>query len=391
MPVRINATRDFYYSLKREIDELYFAVAIRNFGAGLVGIFIPIYVYLYTQSVPAVFIFYLAQFAGHALLAPFAARLLSRWGVKKMMAAANPFLAAYLVLIVLADSYGVTMLVWAVAAKIIYLALYLPAEDIDFSRFAREGHRGRQIGNINIIASIANTIAPLVGGFTIVAFGFLPAFTASAILMTLSSVPLFFSREVYETYTVGWKQSFTRLFAKQNRRDTAVFFLKGVEETAGIAFWPLFVFAVIGEFKTIGLITSASLLVVLFFTYFIGRMSDYRGERKVIGLASLVHGSAWILSTFITTPLEYLIGSSFLGLAGTANRLPFASLIFKKARERGDGIDEYLTGYEIGVEMGLVATLGVSILLWQIGVTSWLVYFGMAAAAAVGFRLIREK
>lgn len=391
MPVRINATRDFYYSLKREIDELYWSVAIRNFGGGLVSIFIPIYVYLYTKSVPAVFLFYLVQFAGHALLVPLTARLLPHWGVKKMMAAANPFLAIYLVLIALADTYGIAALVWAVVAKIIYLALYLPAEDIDFSRFAQEGHRGRQIGNINIIASIANTIAPMAGGFAIAAFGFLPAFTASGILMALSSVPLFFSREVYETYTVGWRQSFTRLFAKRNRRDMMVFFLKGVEETAGIAFWPLFVFVIIGEFKTIGLVTSASLLAVLFFTYFIGRMSDHEGERKIIGLASFIHGAAWIVSTFITTPLEYLIGSSFLGLAGTANRLPFMALIFKKARERGDGIDEYLAGYEIAVELGLVTTLAISILLWQMGVTSWLVYFGMAAAAALGFRLIREK
>ncbi len=391
MPVRINGAKDFYYSLKREIDELYWSIAIRNFGAGLVGIFIPIYIYLYTQSVPAVFLFYLAQFAGHALLVPLAARLLPYWGVKKMMAAANPFLAAYLILIALADTFGIAAIIWAVAAKIIYLALYLPAEDIDFARFASEGHRGRQIGNINIIASTANTIAPMVGGFTIAAFGFLPIFTASGILMALSSVPLFFSPEVYETYTLSWKQSFTRLFARRNRRDTMVFFLKGVEETAGIAFWPLFIFIVIGELRTIGSVTSVSLLAVLFFTYFIGRMSDHKGERKVIGLASFVHGLAWIINTFITTPMQYLVYSSFLGLAGTANRLPFMSLIFKKARQRGDGIDEYLSGYEIGVELGLVTTLAVSVLLWQIGITSWLVYFGMAAVAAAGFRLIKEE
>lgn len=391
MPHKINATNELVYSLKREVNELYWATAIRNFATGLVGVFVPISVYLYTQSVTGVILFYLAQYLGHMLLVPLGGKLLPRLGVKKMMAVANPFLAAYLVLLVMAEIYGLMALIAAVAAKIIYLVLFLPAQNIDFAKFAQDGERGKQVGNLNIIATLASSVAPLVGGFALLEFGFMPVFATAAILMIVSSVPLFFSPEVYETYTMSWWRSFTRMFSRRNRRDTLVFFFKGVEEAGALVFWPLFIYLVIENLETIGLITSLSLIAVLLFTYFVGRESDRRGERKVIARASIFHAFAWIVSAFIINPLQYLIYSSFLNLAATANRIPLSSLIYRKAQKRGHGVDEYLTGYEIGVEIGLVTTLALAAGLWGLGVTNWLVYFGIAAVGALGFRFIREK
>lgn len=390
MPSHERPIEQIQYSLKKEINELYWSIALRNFAIGMIGIFVPIYVFIYfNQSFRTTFIFYLCHFIGQILLTPFAARYLGKIGIKKSMAFGNPFLGLYLLFLILASKYGFIFIVLAVVAIIIYLSFFWPARHINFAKFVTSKKRCRQISKAHIIAALVGTIAPLIGGFIIYNFGFNVMFTISIVLLILSLIPLFFSPEVYEHYTLSWGQSFKKIFEKKNIRTSISFFFEGMEYLAGGFLFPMFIFIVIGNIETIGWVTSLSLIIALFFTYFIGWASDKKGSYKVISYASTVHFFVWLVNAFIATPLQYLIYSSFLRLAETANHLPFISIWYKKAQARNHGIDEYIVFHEIAHNFGRAAMALIIIISFTYGFTSFLFYFAIAGVSAFLFRLMK--
>ena len=390
MPSHERHIEQIQYSLKTEINELYWSIAIRNFSIALTIIFGPIYIYqLLGNSVPRAMFFYLAIFAGQALLVPLGAKLMGRIGLKKLMALSSPFLSLYFVFLVLAERGGVVYLALAAVSAIIVLITYWPARHVDFAKFATGRKRGRQIGVANILVAMGKMIAPLLGGIIIVNFGFSTVFIVAAILTLFSSIPLFFSREVYETYTLSWTQSFAKIFEKQNRRTSAAFFFEGIEYFVGIFLFPIFVFTIFNNIETIGWVTSLSLLAALIFTYVIGWLSDKRGDRKVIVFASVVHGFAWVINSFIRTPLQFVIYSSFFRLAETANHLPMISIFYERAKKKGHGIDEYIVFHEIAHNAGRVVMAIIVIVGFSLGFESWLFYFTLAGVGALFFRLMK--
>lgn len=391
MPTHERDIQQIHYSLKQEINELYLAIAIKNFAIGLIAIFTVIYVYLYfDQSIPKTFTFYLVQFLGQVLLLPLAAKLIHRVGIKKMMAIGTPFLAFYLISLALAQSYGFIFIVLAIITKIIYLTIFWPSRHIDFARFTQTAKRGRQIGLANIIITLVKIIAPLLGGLIIIQYGFIPLFVLAGILLIFSSIPLFFSPEVYETYTLSWRESFRYLIQKKNRRISLAFFLDGFEFSTAIFLFAIFIYLVIGKYETIGLVTSASLLATLIFTYIIGWLTDRHGSKKLISYASVIHGFSWLMNSFISSPFQYLIISSFYKLAETGNRLPFSTLFYKQAKDRGQGIDEYIVLHEISHNLGRVLMCAVVIIGFSLGFNNFLLYFALASLAAFGIRIIKK-
>ena len=379
------------YSLRREINEIYWSAAIVNFALGLVGIFVPIYLFLYFNSVVDTFAFYFALFLGHVLVVPLVGQLLKYLGAKKMVATSMPFLALYLISLSLLDvypEYSIWLLVGAGISHIIHMTFYSVGFQFDFAYFSEDGNRGKDIGTVNVLVALAKTIAPLIGGFLIVTFGFVNTFILASVLMIISSFPLFMSPEIYETYSVSWFKSFCDLFKKENIDDAMAYFFIGFEYAIALFLFPIFIYTVLGNFEVIGSITSASLVAALLFTYFIGKSIDKRGEHNIMSYASIVHAFAWIINSFIATPLQYFIYSSFLRLAEVANHLPMVSLFYRKAKQRKKGIDEYIVMQSIAHNSGRVFAFFLIVIGFCNGL-SFFTFFILAATSSLFFRLLK--
>ena len=392
MPLHEQQVVQIHYSLKREINELYWALALKGFATGLLGIFVPIYVFLYfDQSLVATLIFYAIQFAGHTLLVPWVAQLIKRLGVKKMMAIGNPFLAAYIILLAVAPGHGLVIIGLALLAKIIYMSFFWPAFHIDFARFVKEEQRGRQLGKAQVVVVIAKAAAPLLAGVAIVQFGFPVVFIVGALLIVLSSVPLFFSSEVYEEYTLSWTASFKSIFKPEHRRTGLAFFFQGFERVSGLVLFPIFIYTVVANLETIGWVTSFSLVFALATAYTVGWLSDKKGSSTVLDFSSIAHSFAWIINSFITTVSQFAIYSTFFRVTEIASILPFVATFYRRAKRAGHGIDEYVMFHEIVHNFGKLFFLGLVILGLSLGVTAWPVYFTITAVAALLFQLINRR
>lgn len=390
MPSHERYAEAFHYSLRQEINELYWVIAIRNFAVQMPGFFVPIFIFqLFNGSLPATFLFYAIQTSIQVLLVPLSAKLLGTLGVKKMMTLGSPFIGVYFIMLLLAKEFGLIFIILALLTKGFYLATYWPARHVDFARFAHEQKRSRQIGTGDIIKILIHSIAPLVGGLIIVHFGFGPLFVLSTVLLLGATLPLFRSREVYETYSLSWLETFKRAFARKDIRTSLAFFFEGIEYSTSIFLFPIFIFLIIGSYDTIGWITSASLAIAIVATYLVGRASDRHGSKKIISFSSIAHGFAWIFMSFIATPLQYFIYAGFFRIAETANHLPFISYFYKQAREQGHGIDEYIVRREIQHNLGRVAVFLLIALAFSLGVGSFFAFFVLAGISAFLMRIIK--
>lgn len=390
MPSHERHVEETHYSLHQEVSELYWVIALRSFAIQLPGFFVPIFVYLlFDQSMVATLIFYVVQFVGQVIFVPVAAKAFSRFGLKKLMAFGGPWIGVYLIMLALAQDYGMTFVVLAIVAKVIYLVMYWPARHTDFARFASRKHRGTQLGKAQIIATTLKALAPLLGGWIIVTFGFTSLFVLSGVLLLGATIPLFFSPEVYEHFSLNWRQSFTVMFKKKNRRSSLAFFIEGIEYSISVFLLPIFIYLVIGKFDVIGYVSSASLIIAIVATYYIGRATDRRGGVSVISLGSIAHAFGWIILSFIKTPFQYFIYASFYRIAETANHLPFTSVFYKKARERGHGIDEFIVFHEIAHNLGRVAILGFGVVMFANGSMPFMFFFIAAGVSALLYRIIK--
>jgi len=248
MAINNRQIENIHYSLKQEINELYVATAIKSFGVGLMAMFGAIFMYEYfAGSLGAVFTFYVIPYIAYVLLLPLVARLMSKVGLKRLMALGNPFIGLYLALLAFAPQGSVLFAGIAVLLKIVYLLLFWPARHTDFAKFASPEKRGRQIGLANILTSLVKVVAPLLGGIIITFFGFPALYVTAAILVVVSSIPLFKSDEVYAKYNLSWSQSWAAVFERHNIRATAAYFFEGVDYYVAGFLLPLFYFFVIGE------------------------------------------------------------------------------------------------------------------------------------------------
>ncbi len=389
MPDNVFSLEHIRHSFKQEMSELYWFSAIKNFGVGLLGIFVPIYVYVYFDgSVLFTAMFYAAQFLLQIIFLPIAAGLFYKIGLKRLISISHPFLALYLLFLSVAPQYGIVALIGAIISKVTYFVLFWPAYHIDFAKFIHKNKSGKEIGFVNIVISVMRTIAPLLGGYMIVIYGFAPLFVISSVFMIVSAFPLFMSSEVYERYTMDWRKAISYLFRKQNINSTTAFFFEGVESFIGLFLFPAFIMMTIGEINTIGWITSLTLVFATITTYIVGRSIDKRGENKLMVFGSVFHSMAWLLQLLITTPIQYMVFNSIFRLASTANRLPYMSVSYKKAHMKRHRIDEFIITREISVNAGRLSMALLVIIGASLGFNVFMVSFVIASISALLFRMV---
>jgi len=391
MPQHAHPAEEMHHLLSREINELYWSLALSNFSVGLVGLFVPIYMFQYFGgSFVAVFTFYIVQSIAQTILIPFSARLLHVWGLKKLIAIGRVFLAVYLMSLMLLGSFpGITFIVIATVAKIIFLITTPLALHTDFAKFTSGKKRGRQVSGAHIVTVLSRAAAPLIGGYIIVSLGYAPVYIVATMLLIISTAPLFFSEETYEHFSLNWGQSFARVFAKKNLRTSFAFFCEGAENVAGIFLFPIFLFLVIGKIDTLGWVTSLSLSLTFFISYFVGWITDKKGGRSVMSFTSVAHAFSWVVNAFIVTPFQFIVFSSFYRLAATGNRLPMTTLFYENAQKRGHGVDEYVVFHEIAHNLGRIFIFSVFIIGFAMGYTSFMFYFVLVGLAALLYRLMR--
>jgi len=352
----------------RKLNELYISIAIRSFALSMIAIFIPIYLLQLDYSLSSVLIFFAIVTGLHAVGTVPAAKIASKYGFKHLIFYSVPLLIVGYLGLYMLDVFNWLFYIVAICFGISN-ALFWIGFHVDFAKFSDKKHRGSEVGYASVATMVFNAIGPIVGGLVLVFIGFKILFVLGSVLLILSVVPLFFSRDIHDPITFSVKG----ILKGQKVKDALAFMGFGFENAVAKVIWPIFIFFVIlGEqYTTLGSIASLSLIFASVFVIIIGKFSDvYR--RTVLRISAIGNAIIWVIKSFVSTTLHVFVVDSFHGIAKSSTSIPFAALSYDKAN-KGD-IVKFTIYREFMINLGM--TILFIVMIFVADLTSSFVFGG---------------
>lgn len=366
-----------------EMNELYASLTLRAFAFGLVGIFVPIYIYNLGFSIAALAIFFIIDDIFRTIMYAPAAKLVARFGPKHLLIASYLLTFGYTILLFLLPESRWLLYPTAAFAGV-GAAMFWMACHIDTATVINAKRPTSEYGWIRNLTSMAAALAPLVGGLIASTYGIQYTLLGAAFGLLVAVYPLLKTLEP----AVPQRDVRLPLFKTAPRRHLAANFAMNFQSSVAILLWPLFIFLVVMSYESVGIIASASLLLLLVVTWVIGRLGDRGKNSQVLkigsGSRSVVH-----LARAFTGSFAGVLGVNMLGDVTDALAAVPYSVRFYEAARRSD-IAAYLVDMEIVGGFGktaawiafLIATFFVSL------PAALIITFVLAAAATPFLRLI---
>jgi len=320
----------------RELTELYASVAIKGFAVGLIGIFEPIYLYLFFgASLSKLFIYYGVVALLFALAVPLGAKLVAKIGIKHAMLTSVPFALLYFLGLWQIEALGMWFPV-LILLSVLYKISFWPAFHTDFTRFADRGRQGRQLSYRFVAGILSGAISPAIGGLILAAYGFPALFILVLILLFVSAGVLFFTPDVRESYHDSFEKTYQDMGARENRGKVLAFLGEGAESTIYLLIWPLFLFLIHLSFGVMGMVVSGAMLIGALFLIYLGRVVDSKGGAKVLRLGAVLNALTWPLKIFVVSPWTAFFAHTLHQFTRTTALLPLGALFYGWAGERAE-------------------------------------------------------
>ena len=190
-----------------ELSRIYFSTAIRFFAISLISLFVPLYLYkeigLSFQNTLYFYIFYSVIFA---IMSPVAAKFASKYGIKHSVLISIPFYLIFILLLNFLSSYQIPLMLLAFFLGS-SLAFYWIGMHLIFHNASHKNHRGEEFGKRAAVSILATLFGPILGGVLIKFMGFKFLFLLVAILLFISAIFLFMSKESHPNYHFSVRSS----------------------------------------------------------------------------------------------------------------------------------------------------------------------------------------
>jgi len=345
MPYRFSPEILLQYFLKRESTQFFVSVAIRYLALGMVGIYEPIFIYLYfNRSLPLTLLFWAGVYGLFGLLVVLGGKTMARIGLKHAMLISHFFFFGYYLSLFFV--YQIPYLILTAALfRAVGMILFWPAFHTDFVRFSEKDHRAAQVGKLSGISFTANIISPAIGGLILTNFGYLVLFIVVLITLLTSAFPLFLSKERHEIYTDSYKKAWQRI--KENKTISIGLASLGIEGANIMLLWPLFMFIVGINFERMGIITTFGLGVAALFAIYMGKLSQKKDKARLLNVGSFLLSLVWIIKYFVRDTFTAFLAHNFYRIAKTSAFIPFRTIIYDKASLKKSEADEFLIYREI--------------------------------------------
>lgn len=284
-----------------ELAEIYTSMSLRSLAFSLIGIFVPIFLYLEGVSVAGVLFFYVIFFAVRPILAFPTGMLIGRIGPKHTIAVSTVILVLFLFMLLSYPTMGwplaLLATVFTTANGLFFLALHT-----DFSKIQHNEHGGKELGWLTIFERLGSAIGPFVGG--VVASFIAPEATiVLAILVLIASlIPLFMTKEPIKTHQ---KVSYRGLNHKKYARNNFALAIFNIVISSNGIIWPLYVGVFVftdNAYAKLGVLVAISMAVSMFSARMFGKFIDGRKGRALLNYGSVMNFVLYVSRAFVTTP-----------------------------------------------------------------------------------------
>jgi len=327
---------------RKELTRIYLSSALRSFGLSLISLFVPLYLYkelgFTLAQTLGFFIFYSVIFA---IATPLAAKYCARFGVKHSVLLSVPFYLLFILALYLMPIFSTPLFIIATFLGM-SLGFYWMGMHHIFHKASNPKHRGEEVGKRIGISILATVIGPLIGGFLIKYFGFAVVFTLCGGVLVLSTIVLFMSKEKHVKYHFSIKS----VLDLHHWKNSLFFISKGSRIIADGVVWPLFIFFILDDYFSLGIIGSIIGGLTGMVAWLSGKYSDHIDKRKVAQIATVFDSVGWIFRALVVTPFHVFTTTIFSTFTQGIRDSPLSAIEYDKAK--GD-----VTGYFVYKEIYL--------------------------------------
>lgn len=348
MPNYLNHHIKLHHLHYTEINELYISLSLQAFSAGLVGIFVPIYLYTLGFSITQLALYFIFLALTRAVLQPTAAKLVMRYGPKHIIMTSYIILFCYMLMLYFLPANPqilyLAAIIGAVAENMFWMARH-----IDLATVTTNSNTTKEFSLLLIFSTFAQALAPLFGGLIASRFGMEYTLLGASIGLLVAVLPLLKTPEP----VVPKKAEFNLLKTAPQKHMIASFAINAQGIIAALQ-WPLFIFLIVQTYKDVGIVSSASLLIVVMVLIYLSRLKNRDKSNKMLKTGSNLRAGVHTARTF-TQSFPAAMGINILGdLTDTLVSVPYATRFYESAR-RYD-IHAYLTDMEIAACLGQAAS-----------------------------------
>lgn len=318
----------FYHHAKSarysEINEMYTSISLRAVATGLVGLFIPIYLYSIGYGVAEISIFFIISILVRQCVEIPNAILISRIGPKHMLAISNVVTALFMGCMYFIDvKPGLFFLAAALGG--ISESLFWLGYHLDLSIIKNNDQVSRQMSSMLILTKISSALGPLIGGIIATRYGIGYGFLLAIIMLIGSVIPLFLTKEVVHmpAFRLRDIQRLTTL------KDELAYLGMNVQDQIASFAWPLFIFLFLGSYESTGEVVSLALVAGIVVARIIGELGDEGKNNQILKLGSIITAAVHVMRSFVSS-----FGSAlFLNIANDLSYMminsPFMTMYYQ--------------------------------------------------------------
>jgi MFS family permease len=328
-----------------ELAEVYTSMSLRSFGFGVIGIFVPVFLYKNGVDLTGIFFFYALFFALRIPVAYIAAFVVARIGPKHSIAVSTILLVAFLMQLLSYPAFGWPLATLAFSFTIAN-GLFFVAYNVDFSKIKSNKHGGKELGWLYIFERAGSALGPFVGGLLatfvspLLTIGF-----AMAVLLG-SLVPLFFTNEPVKVHQ---KITFKGFKWKNHKRDFMALAAFNVENVATGVMWPLLIAVFIfttDTYAKLGSLIAVAMVLSMVGAHMFGKFIDNKKGYYLLTYGTLLNAITHVFRSFITAGG----GAVAVSLLNEPTTLSYRMPLVKGFYDAADSEDGYRIVYLVVTE-----------------------------------------
>ncbi len=339
------------HRMRKELKEVYANQMIDKFAHSLVTVFVPVYLMTIGHSLlEALFPLVVVELVSILFAYPITS-LASRLGLKHTILYRAPVTVIFILWLESLPYMGISWLNLFIVGLIwgISRTLYWVPFNSEFVENSDRSHRGEEVGLLIALPVIVSIGSPFFGGVILEFLGFYILFSLFMILMILSVVPFFLTKEYRKYFHFRRKDLNLRL----GHRFGLAFFAQGFIFLGDHLLWPLYTYTVFNSIVFTGIVASLTALGVAFLTLLIGKVCDTIDKEKMLRLGIVGCFCIWSLKYFAATAMEFFILSFLGGIFAVLISIPLFASFSDSARDRN--ILNDVSAREIFLSIGRVA------------------------------------
>lgn len=338
--------------MQRQVRELFIETTLVNFALAMVMIFEPIYLYQIGYSLQRIMFFYLITYVLYFIIMPLGGKFSRRQGYELGIFMGTFLFIFFYISLFLIARYPLLFYISPIILAVQKM-FYWPAYHADFAHFSQITEEGREISFMTIAGSLVYIIGPALAGFIIVTWGYGILFTVASALFLGSNIFTLATKEKFEPHDFPYKKTYQNLFSRKNRNDLLAYIGFG-EELVLLVIWPIFISLIITDVFDLGLVVALATLITTVITLYIGRLSDLRSKRKILGLGSVFYSLGWFVRLFINNTVGVFFVDTISRLGKNTLSVPMMSITYERAKEINEAGEKNIMNTVVFFEMSLV-------------------------------------